>query len=251
MRYPEFREAEYSTTDIPVIKCIKRVFKIVINILAIVAFFAFSAYIVYIALAYALKDDLENIYLDSISMCASIITGLSAIISIFSLLDSECMRKYYDDLLLFENIYLNGKKLPKWEFLKRTGHIKTHHSQAIYYYITSACCKIYYGNLDSESTLITIPALEADLHLISCIRNMLLIYIYSPTYIDYIVNQQNKYINSPDKQQPVYFLPLLNHLCALHKNILFHKVLNRCIILCVLTILGVITAFFVLLASNF
>ena len=80
LRYPEFREAEYSTTDIP----IRKWYSYLIHVLMQCFFYLGSLFLILWVTNFffevVLKEYEDGLYLNAISVGASIVTIFSAII---------------------------------------------------------------------------------------------------------------------------------------------------------------------------
>lgn len=230
LRYPEFREAEYSTTDIP----IRKWYSYLIQALMQCLFYSGSLFLILWATSFffevVLKEYEAGIYLNAISVGASIVTIFSAIISVLSLIDSDCLKKYEDDLNLLERRYLNGKKISGWEFLKRSSCNKYQN-----YYVRSACFKLFSADDDSQYLEIVVPALSIDFKDVPCALQIIRLQSFIPQYLYYIESEQNNFlkIQQPQKHQgesPDFFIPLPNHLIAVYKKILIHKLIKKLIV---------------------
>lgn len=236
MLYPQFREAEYSTSTAPVKSPTGHYVGIILRGLLLVFLFIAICFMLLCLLKLTISDRTEGIYLNVISISASIVTFFSAIISVLSLLDANCMQKYEDNLTLLEDRYLGGKRLPKWEFLKRCSYYSKKNTKHSNYYITSAHYKLYCNNSPLQYLDITVPNLETDFHSVPCISSIIRIRSFIPRYLTYISDEQTKYNNSSQKP-PNYYIPLPNNIIALYKKILEHKVLKCSIFLCFMLII--------------
>ena len=94
MRNPEFRDAEYSTTNIPVIDSRISFFKKVLTIIVYIGVFFISNILVFLSFCFFDINNGSEYSINVLSISASAITLLSAIISVLTLLDSECIKKY-------------------------------------------------------------------------------------------------------------------------------------------------------------
>lgn len=122
MKYPEFREAEYSTTDIPVYNREKHYMFIALKCIAFIVIFFIIILITHYFFEIIMLETTEGIYLNAVSVGASIVTVFSALIAVLSLLESNCLKKYDNDLHLLENRYLDGRRISGWEFLHRCSY---------------------------------------------------------------------------------------------------------------------------------
>lgn len=242
MRYPEFREAEFSTTDMPICNRFLHYLKVARNTLIQVVLFTSSGLLTYCFFSIIFCEITSGIYLNALSVGASLVTVFSAIISVLSLLDTNIIKKYEDDLVLLENRYLNGKKISGWEFLRRYSNKS---SDNFNYYISSARYKLYYGDADIDSLEVVIPALEVDFHDVPCMKQIYRIKKIIPNFMNYIYDEQmkcnnNVAIGNETNIQPNYYIPLPNHIIALYKKILFHRITNNAMFLCLLFIINAI-----------
>lgn len=241
LRYPEFREAEYSTTDIP----IRKWYSYLIHVLMQCFFYLGSLFLILWVTNFffevVLKEYEDGLYLNAISVGASIVTIFSAIISVLSLIDSDCLKKYEDDLNLLERRYLNGQKISGWEFLKRSSCNKYYN-----YYVRSACFKLFFADNDSQYLEIVVPALFIDFKDVPCVLQIIRLQLFIPQYLHYIENEQNNYLKIKQSQEyqgqsPDFFIPLPNHLIAIYKKMLIHKLVKKLIIFCFLFVICAIT----------
>lgn len=238
MRNPEFRDAEYSTTNIPVIDSRISFFKKVLTIIVYIGVFFISNILVFLSFCFFDINNGSEYSINVLSISASAITLISAIISVLTLLDSECIKKYQDDINLLEKRYLNNCSVSSWEFLKRSSNFslknKSHN-----YYIKSACYKLFSDNNDNNSLEIIIPILSADMNDVPCIIQIIRIKSFISQYIDYIYSEQNGY-NGKDTIEPNYFIPLPFHIIAIYKKVLLHKIINRVLIILFMLVLSYI-----------
>lgn len=110
MRYPEFKEAEFSTTDIPIHRQFFRFCTFVYNNVIWIVFSILYGVGIYYFFNLVFSGINDSFYLNALSVGASLVTFFSAVVSVLSLLNADCMKKFEDDLKLLENRYLNGKK---------------------------------------------------------------------------------------------------------------------------------------------
>ena len=241
MRYPEFREAEFSTTDMPIRNSFSHYLRFLRNLVIRLILFSSSGILTYWFFGIIFREITSGIYLNALSVGASIVTVFSAIISVLSLLDANILKEYEDDLGLLESRYLNGKRISGWEFLRRYSHDP---SNKCNYYISSARYKLYCGDTETESIEIVIPALEVDFHDAPCVKQICRMKNFIPNFIDYIYEEQIKYnnanIGNEINHQPNYYIPLPNHIIALYKKILFHRITNNAMFLCLIFIINAI-----------
>lgn len=242
MRYPIFKDAEYSITNIPVCSSKIHYLKIVLKLILIVILCLIITFFTSLFFTLILPEGSEGNYINSISIGSAMVTVFSAIISVLSLVDSDCLKKYDDDLHILESRYLNGNKISGWEFLNRCSY-KSHNSFCHSYYIVSAEYTLYSGYGASEYLTIIIPALAADFRDISCLIQICRIRKFLPFYLKYIYSEQDKYKsnikkNKEDIIEPSYFIPLPYNIIALYKNILKHKILNYAIWGCFICIVS-------------
>lgn len=241
LRYPEFREAEYSTTDIPIKKWYSGLIRVLIKCFFYLVGLVLILWATSSFFEAVLKEFEAGLYLNAISVGASIVTIFSAIISVLSLIDSDCLKKYEDDLNLLERRYLNGQKISGWEFLKRSSCNKYNN-----YYVRSACFKLFCTDDDSQYLEIVVPALSIDFKDVPCALQIIRLQLFIPQYLRYIENEQNNYLKIKQSQEyqdqsPDFFIPLPNHLIAVYKKILIHKLVKKLIIFCFLFVICAIT----------
>ena len=195
----------------------------------------------------------ERTYLNSISIGSAMATIFSAIISVLSLVDSDCMKKYDDDLHILESRYLNGNKISGWEFLDRCSY-KSQKSFCHNYYIVSAEYTLYSGYEPSQYLTIIVPALAADFRDINCLEQIWHIRKFLPFYLKYIYSEQEKYkSNNKNREgtiEPSYFIPLPYNIIALYKKILMHKILNYAIGVCFICVISSIVVMVLWISSS-
>lgn len=237
MRYPIFKDAEYSVTNVPVRSEKIHYLKIILKWILIVILCLEITFITNLFFTLIMPEGAEENYLNSISIGSAMVTVFSAIISVLSLVDSDCLKKYDDDLHILESRYLNGNKISGWEFLDRCSY-RAHKSFCHSYYIVSAEYTLYSGYGVSEYLTIIIPALAADFRDINCFIQIGRIRKFLPFYLKYIYSEQDKYKNNnkEDTIEPSYFIPLPYNIIALYKKILIHKLLNCAIWVCFMCI---------------
>ncbi len=245
MKYPEFREAEYSTTDIPVYNREKHYMFIALKCIAFIVIFFIIILITHYFFKIIMLETTEGIYLNAVSVGASIVTVFSALITVLSLLESNCLKKYDNDLHLLENRYLNGRRISGWEFLHRCSYYTIKSKKNNNYYIDSACYKLYSGNNDSQSLEIIVPALDVDFRDVPCIVQIFRIKKFIPEYLCYLNNEQRNYNNYFEcgkllDKQPNFYIPLPYNIIALYKKILEHKILKYAVVFCFLFIISAI-----------
>lgn len=237
LRYPEFREAECSITDIPIKKWHSVLIRVLVKILFYLVGLALILWSTSSFFEVVLKEYEAGLYLNAVSVGASIVTIFSAIISVLSLIDSDCLKKYEDDLNLLERRYLNGQKISGWEFLKRYSYNRYHN-----YYVRSACFKLFSADDDSQHLEVIVPALSVDFKDVPCILQIIRLQLFIPKYINYLNNEQINYLKIKGQQEnqmksPDYFVPLPNHLVAIYKKILIHKLVKKLIVFCFLFVI--------------
>lgn len=238
MRNPEFRDAEYSTTNIPVVDNKITFIRILLTIIVYIGIFILSHIVASLSFCFFDLDNGTEYSINVLSIGASAITLLSAIISVLTLLDSECIKKYQDDIIFLEKRYLNNYSVASWEFLKRSSNYSLK-KQSHNYYIKSACYKLFSDNNDNNSLEIIIPILSVDMHDVPCIIQIIRIKRFIPQYIDYVYSEQKK-INGKNIIEPNYFIPLPFHLIAIYKKVLLHKIINRVLIILFMLIINYI-----------
>ena len=241
MKYPEYRDAEYSTTDIPTQGFFKTYGQAIKKYVTLFFYFLLILLVSYCFFTLVLKETGENRELASISVGSALVTVFSALISVLTLVSSSSLKKYDDDIGLLQTRYLGGRNIFKWEFLKRNSYYFIKSIQKHNYYISSACYKLYCGETDNNSLVIVVPILEVDFYDIPCIKQIKRIKRFLPSYVIYINDEQKKYDESNNETQnvpPSFYLPLANHLIALYKRIIIYKVAKTCIEICFLFIVS-------------
>lgn len=253
MRYPIFKDAEYSITNIPVHSKKKRYFKIVLKTTLFVIVFLGIAFITNLIFTLIMPEGAERTYVNSISIGSAMVTIFSAIISVLSLVDSGCMKKYDDDLHILESRYLNGNKISGWEFLDRCSY-KSQKSFCHNYYIVSAEYTLYSGLEPSQHLTIIVPALSADFRDLNCLAQICRIRKFLPFYLKYIYSEQEKYKSNNKNRggtiEPSYFIPLPYNIIALYKKILMHKILNYAIGVCIICVITSIVVMVLWISSS-
>lgn len=249
MNYPEFRDAEYSATDIPAYSPAKHYIHLILKAIILLVIFSVTSLLTYAFFEIVMSTS-ESVYINVISVGAAIATIFSAIISLLSLSDADCLKKYESDLRLLEDRYLKSKKISGWSFLHRYSFQLRNKQNSNNYYVTSACYKLYSGTDPSQNLVIVVPALEVDFYDVPCITQILKIQKFIPNYLEYINDEQKKFADSKNSSsvQPAFFIPLPYHLISLYRRILTHKILKHMIILCLLFIISAvgITALFMI-----
>lgn len=240
MKYPEFRDAEYSTTNLPAQSFIQAYGQKIAKCLLLMVLFVFSIFSLWCFFSRVLSEAKEDHYLGLISVGSALVTVFSALISVLTLLSSKTLSKYEDDIILLQTRYLEGKRLFKWEFLKRSSCHRKARAQNNYY-ISSACYKLYSGKTDEDSLVIVIPILSVDFHDIPCFLQIIRIKKFLPEFLSYINIEQKKYdaLNIiTTLKAPNYYIPLPYHLMALYRQIIIYKIIKSCIEICFLLIIG-------------
>ena len=176
-----------------------------------------------------LNPESDNYLLDLLSISASFITIFAAFVAAISLLDALFMRKYEEDLHLLEERYLEGKKLSSWDFFKRYSNAPKKSNNGINYILISATYMLYVEDT-KKSLEILVPILAADFYDVSCIKQIIRIRKFLPIYQKYLEAEEVKYLaeegnkGEMSPKRPFYYFPLPQHLIALYKNILAHKI---------------------------
>lgn len=241
MLYPEFRDAEYSITDIPPRSRAKHFLTTFIKGFAFITIFTAVSVVFCLFFNAILVRSTEDGRINAISVGASIVTVISAIVAVLSLLDADCMKKYDDDLRLLEKRYLNGRGITGWNFLHRNSFFYGDKHHINNYYISSACYKLYSGTGFAHSIDIIVPALSVDFKDIPCLLQIWRIRRFIPGYLRYINNEQQCFkADDTQKIQPVFFLPLPYHIISLYQRILMHKILRSTIAISSLSIISAI-----------
>ena len=229
MQYPKFKDAEYTTTLEPVYKKPKQFFQFLLKYSFFLIYFIIAFFGIYFFFKFIDTEILENTYLNTISVSASLITVFSAVISVLSLLDSNCLKKYDEDLQLLENRYLDGRKISGWNFFRRYSKPNDNNNYCIY----SAHYKLYDGNEPSNFIEIIVPALSIDFYDVPCLAEICRIKKFIPNYLKYLNNEQKNTSNIVKSiEQPSYFIPLPYNIISLHKRILQHKMLKHLMVFC-------------------
>lgn len=241
MQYPEFRDAEYSTTDIPAQNFIKANGKKIKKYLLLIICLLLILFGSYHCFDFILAESESNNKLALVSVGSALVTVFSALISVLTLVNANCLKKYDDDITLLQTRYLKGRKIFKWEFLNRSSNHVRKAFQKHNYYISSACYKLFCDNTDEKGLVIVVPILEVDFYDIPCVNQIIRIRRFLPDYLLYINEEQKKYDksgNEATEESPNYYLPLPYHLIALYKNIVAYKVTKLCIEICFLFIIS-------------
>lgn len=238
MIYPEFKEAKCNIIAKSVGNKAKRIINIILRILCVLSAFCLITCLTYFLFCFVIPKSENNAYLNVISVGASLVTFSSAVISFFSLLDSDCLRKYNNDLALFESRYLSGLKISGWDFLHRCSYGKRKTSYN--YYIDSATCVLYSGNEPQEMLEVTIPALSIDFNDSNCLVQIIRVKKFIPSYLRYIFNELDKSGIEPTdiKKSPIYYITVPYHIISMYKRILFHKFLMIMLIASFLSIVS-------------
>lgn len=241
MHYPEFRDAEYSTTEIPAQSFVKANGQKIKKYLLLLFCFLLILFGLNCFFSFVLTETESNDKLALVSVGSALVTVFSAIISVLTLVSSSCLKNYDDDIILLQTRYLKGKKVFKWEFLKRSSNHLKKAFQKHNYYISSACYKLFCDNTDENSLIIVVPILEVDFDDIPCIKQIMRIKRFLPNYLLYINKEQTEFDKSGsrvNKESPNYYLPLPYHLIALYKNIIIYKATKLCMEICLLFIIS-------------
>ncbi len=178
---------------------------------------------------------------DLISIAASIVTLLSAFITLLSLADTHYLKKYQDDLDLLTERYLKGKRFFQWSFFKRTS-CRLFAKKNLNYSVTSFYFSIYYGEGNMDFKDFIVPALLADFRDAPCIRELIRIKKMLPKFLKYSKSAQEKItVTEKDKKPLLYYLPLPYNLSSLYKSIIIHRLL----------VIGIILAFMLVFMTIF
>ena len=242
MLYPKFIDAEYSIVAMPVRSRIKRYIIISLKCIFVAVVFVAALFGLFCLTVFINPITEGSSYIDIISSGASIVTFFSAIISVLSLFDATCLKKYDDNLRLFENRYLDGKRLSEWEFLDRRSYYSEKEKNPYNHFISSACYKLYFGNNYKQVLEIIIPILAVDFHDVPCLPRIFELHKFIPKYQTYLNDEQKKFNNlsgvpGNTAKPPNYYIPLPQHIMALYKKIIEHKILKNLIALLFLLII--------------
>ena len=105
MKYPEFRDAEYSTTDIPAQNFIKANSQKIKKYLFLAICFFFILVGSCYCFAFILSENGSNNKLSLVSVGSALVTVFSALISVLTLVSANCLKKYDDDINLLQTRY--------------------------------------------------------------------------------------------------------------------------------------------------
>lgn len=162
---------------------------------------------------------------DLISIAASIVTLLSAFISLFSLADSYYLKNYDNDLALLEERYFKGTKFYRWSFFRRTS-FRIFANNKLNYSVQSFSLEIYYGKNNTDFQDFVVPALQMDFRDAPCIREIIRIKKYLPLFLEYCKEEQEESAQEDNNcKKPFYYIPLPFNLISLYKSILMHRLL--------------------------
>lgn len=238
MLQPKFENAQYRGTVIRLKDYCKYIFTIILKYIIIIAVFLATFYLTFNLFKLLIPETDEKGTFNSLSVGAALITFFSSIISLMSLADSECMKKYENNLHILESRYLDNQKISGWNFLQRHSH----NINSVNYQIESASFTLYAGSKPNEKFKIPIPALSMDLLDVHCISEVYRLKKFTPKFLNYILkeqeNQKFQKVNGKiSKNDPVYYITLPNHISALYQNVLTHKILKYITALCLILLL--------------
>lgn len=235
MLQPKFENAQYSGAVIGLKEYCRYIFTIILKYMIIIAVFSATFYLTFNLFKLLVPETDEKGTFNSLSVGAALITFFSSIISLMSLADSECMKKYENNLHILESRYLDNQKISGWNFLQRHSH----NINSFNYQIKSASFTLYAGSEPNEKLKISIPALSVDLLDVHCISEVYRLKKFTPKFLKYLLkeqeNQKPQKVNSKiSKNDPVYYITLPNHISALYHNVLTHKILKYITALCLI-----------------
>lgn len=235
MLQPKFENAQYFGAVIGSKEYCKYIFRIIIKCLIKIIIFLAALCLTFIFFNLVVPKNHETGGFDSLSVGAALVTFFSAMISLLSLADSECMKKYESNLYILESRYLDNQKVSGWDFLQR----RSYNHNDINYCITSAFFTLYAGNNPEEKFTIVIPALSMDMTDVHCIREIYRLKEFAPKFLKYLLNEKNSLRSSKDndelsKNDPIYYITLPNHISALYQNVLKHKMIQCATMFCLI-----------------
>lgn len=231
MCLPEFEKAQYIGCTVGLKERCKYVVGIVLKCVIKTALFLTVFYLTFIFFKFIVPKNNEAGSFNSLSVGAALITFFSAMISLFSLADSECMKRYENNLQILESRYLNNQKIFGWNFLQRRSYNRGNFN----YQVNSAFFTLYADNNLSEKFKIAIPALSIDMLDAHCIREIYRLKKFTPKFVKYLLSEDKILINygnndRSSKNAPLYYITLPNNISALYQNVLSHKIINHAII---------------------
>lgn len=252
MLLPEFENAQYAGIVVDLKEHCKYIFTIILKCVINIALFLVAFFLTFIFFKFIVPANNEAGGFNSLSVGAALVTFFSAMISLMSLADSECMKRYESNLHILESRYLNNKKISGWSFLQR----RSHNLNDVNYRITSASFTLYVGCDPSEKFKIPIPALSIDLSDAHCIREIYRLKKIAPKFLKYLLKEDKKLRSSgnsdkPTEDDPVYYITLPNHISALYQNVLRHKIIKHATIFCLIFLICaiIITIIYPLITS--
>lgn len=252
MRLPEYNYAELHNCSQPISSRKSYALNVCVAIMKFIIFIGLCVGICWLTYIIFLncKTDDGNYRFTSISIGAALITFLSAFISLFCIFDNIFGKIYEDNINIIERKYLNGKKLPRWSFLKRSSNFFK--KGKINYYVSSAYFNIIYGENECNCEQITIPSLAVDMDIVLCFQRLFKLLIIIEPYKKYILSLTDKNANTRSEKgsaDPMEYYILLDILVSIDKSILCRKIIKFTICLFIVFILSTIV-FTVLFACN-
>lgn len=235
MLQPKFENAQYFGAVIGLKEYCKYIFKIFIKCIKNIFLFSIAFCLTFNFFKLVVPKNFETGGFDSLSVGAALVTFFSAMISLLSLSDSECMKKYESNLYILESRYLDNQKVSGWDFLQRHSY----NLNNVNYRITSAFFTLYAGSNPTEKFTIVIPALSVDTIDVHCIKEICRLKKFTPKFLKYLLNEKKTLESSGDydelsKKDPIYYITLPNHISALYQNILKHKMIRYATIFCII-----------------
>lgn len=227
MFQPKFENAQYFGAVNGSKEYCKYIFRTFIKCLIKIALFLVAFCLIFIFFNLIVPKNYETGGFNSLSVGAALITFFSAMISLLSLADSQCMKKYESNLYILESRYLDNQKVSGWNFLQR----RSYNHNDINYLITSAFFTLYVGSDSTEAFTIVIPALSVDMTDAHCIREINRLKKFTPKFIKYLLEEEKSLRISRDndelsKNDPLYYITLPDHISALYQNVLKHKMIQ-------------------------
>lgn len=233
MLRPKFENAQYFGDVVSLKEYCKYIFRIFIKYLIKFVLFLTAFMLTYIFFDLVVPKNNDSGGFNSLSVGAALVTFLSAMISLLSLAESECTKKYESNLHILESRYLDNQKISGWDFLQR----RSYRCSNMNYHIISAFFTLYAGSDPTEEFKIVIPTLSIDMIDAHCIREINRLKKFTPKFLEYLLKEERLFRNSKDnaelsKNAPIYYITLPNHISALYQNVLKHKIIQYAIVLC-------------------
>lgn len=233
MLQPKFENAQYLGIVIDSKEYCKYILKNIKKCVIKIILFSLAFFLTFIFFNLIVPKNYETGGFNSLSVGAALVTFFSAMISLLSLADSECMKKYESNLYILESRYLDNQKISGWDFLQR----RSYNHNDINYQIASAVFTLYASNDSKEKFTIVIPALSMDLTDAHCIKEIIRLKKFHPKFLKYLLNEKKILMNSKDnnelsKNDPIYYITLPSHISALYQNVFKHKMIQYATMFC-------------------